>query len=84
MFLLVGRSVLLTLAGAVVGGIGGALLSYWLSVEAFQVTGNRFAIDWSQPLTILLVSVLLAALAACLPALFSATRLPADSIGKEC
>ncbi len=83
MLLLVGRSVLLTLIGALLGGFLGAILSYWLSIGAFQTTGKRFAIDWSQPLTIIFVALALAALAASLPAFISATRLPAESIGKE-
>lgn len=83
MLLLVGRSVILTLIGAFLGGLAGAFVSYSLSIQAFQATGSKFAIDWYQPLTILGVAVLLAALTACFPALFSATRLPADSIGKE-
>jgi ABC-type antimicrobial peptide transport system permease subunit len=81
--LLVGRSVFLTSLGALLGGAIGSWLSYAYCQNAFEETGSRFAIDWSQPWIILLVSIVLAGLAACLPALISATRLPADSIGKE-
>lgn len=81
--LLVGRSVLLTLLGGLLGGAIGSWLAHSYCLNSFEATGKRFTIDWSQPWIILLVSIVLAGLAACLPALIAATRLPADSIGKE-
>ena len=77
------RSVVLAISGAVIGIAIGAFVSVSQSSSLFTATGKTVSFDWTAAITIGLVATALAAFSSCLPALFAASRSPAELIGRE-
>ena len=77
------RSFLLGLAGSCLGVAVGAYLALWQSRELFAATGRKLSVDWNVGLMIGGVAIGLSVMATLLPAFWSATRHPANLIGKE-
>jgi putative ABC transport system permease protein len=81
MFIL--RAVMLTIPGAALGIVVGAIAALTQSQPLFHETGDKLSIDWQSAIPIGIVATVLAALASSLPALIAAMRNPAEIIGKE-
>jgi len=77
------RTALLGMVGCIAGVGLGALTSLWQSKHLFKMTGSKLEIDWSAGLLIGAVALALSLMATLIPAILSASRHPADLIGKE-
>ena len=80
--LFAGRWLVVAVAGAAIGMALGAGLAFQRR-GLFVETGDKFAIDWTAALVVGAVTVAISTVAACLPAIWSAGRPPADIIGND-
>ena len=77
------RSLFLGIISCSLGVVAGAFAAYWQSQGLFLATGKKFEIDWNAGITIGIVAVCLSVMATLIPAVWSASRHPAELIGRD-
>ena len=74
---------MLSIAGAIIGAVGGALIAFYHGRQLFMTTGAKFGIDWNSAIIVGLVTICICTLAAAIPAIWSSGRNPADIVGAD-